>query len=105
MAPNLGKVCIAWWTIQEILKNPKEPQESYVKQWKIPFNKARQDILDRFMLARWIATHSPLHSTSFLLDPEYWVVDVNELDEEVLEDFYNLITRWISNPNKQTLAV
>lgn len=40
-APNIGKVYMAWWTIQESLKKPKEPQESYVKPWKIPFNKAK----------------------------------------------------------------
>ena len=41
----------------------------------------------------------------FLLDPEYWAMDVNELDEEVLEDFYDVIARWISNPDKKATAV
>ena len=30
-APNMGEFYMAWWTIQESLKKPKEPQESYVK--------------------------------------------------------------------------
>lgn len=90
-APNIGKVYMAWWTIQESLKKPEEPQESYAKPWKIPFNKAKRDALGRFVHARWMAAHSPLHSAAFLLDPEYWAMDVNELDEEVLEDFYDVI--------------
>ena len=49
--------------------------------------------------------HSLLNSTIFLLDPKYWALDVNELDEEVLEDFYNVIARWISNPDDQTAIV
>lgn len=57
------------------------------------------------MHARWIASHSPLHSAAFLLDPEYWAMDVNELDEEVLEDFYDLIARWFSDADEQAMAV
>ena len=32
-------------------------------------------------------------------------MDVNELDEEVLEDFYDVIARWIFDPDKQAIAV
>ena len=80
-APNIGKVYMAWWTIQESLKKPEEPQESFVKPWKIPFNKAKRETLGRYVHARWIAAHSPLHSVAFLVDPEYWAMDLNELDE------------------------
>lgn len=45
------------------------------------------------MHARWVGTHSPLHSVAFLLDPEYWAMDLKELNEEVLEDFYDVIGR------------
>ena len=51
-APNMGKVYMAWWTIQESLKNPEEPKESYVKPWKIPFNKGKQDTLATFLHTR-----------------------------------------------------
>lgn len=104
-APNIGKVYMAWWSIQESLKKPEEPQESFVKPWKIPFNKAKRETLGRFVHARWIAAHSPLHSAAFLLDPEYWAMDLNELDEEVLEDFYDVISRWFSNSDEQAAAV
>ena len=30
---------------------------------------------------------------------------MNELDEEVLEDFYNVIARWIFDPDKQATVV
>ena len=46
------------------------------------------------MHARWIGAHSALHSVAFLLDPEYWAMDLNSLDEEVLEDFYDVIGRF-----------
>lgn len=53
-APNTGKVYMAWWTIQESLRKPWEPHESYVKPWKIPFNKAKQETLGKLVHARCI---------------------------------------------------
>ena len=64
-APNIGKVYMAWWTIQESFKKPEEPQESFVKPWKIPFNKAKRETLGRYVHAQWIAAHRPLHSAAF----------------------------------------
>ena len=83
----------------------EEPQESFVKPWKIPFNKAKRETLGRYVHARWIAAHSPLHSAAFLVDPEYWAMDLNELDEEVLEDFYDVIGRWFSDADEQAAVV
>ena len=96
---------MAWQTIQEILKKPKEPQDSYVKPQKIPFNKGKQDTLASFVHAQWIVAHNPLHSTGFLLDPEYCAMDVNKLDEEVLKNFYDVIARWTSSPYEQATAM
>lgn len=105
-APNIGKVYMAWGrTIQESLRKPEETQESNVKPWKIPFNKAKRETLGKFVHARWIAAHSPLHSAAFLLDTEYWAMDVNELDEEVLEDFYDVISKWIFDADEQATVV
>ena len=32
-------------------------------------------------------------------------MDVNELDEEVPKELYDVIARWISDPDKQAIAV
>ena len=57
------------------------------------------------MHARWIGAHSPLHSVAFLLDPEYWAMDLNSLDEEVLEDFYDAIGRFFTDADEHATAV
>lgn len=94
-----------WWTILESLNKPEEPKDSYVKPWKAPFNRAKRDILGKFVHACWIGAHSPLHSAAFLLDPEYWAMDSNNLDEEVLEDFYDVVGRFFSDSDEQAAAV
>lgn len=102
---NIGKVWMAWWSVQQSLKNPEELQNSIIKPWKAPFNRAKRELLCKYVLARWVGAHSPLHSAAYLLDPEYWSMDIHGLDEEVLDDFYYVVGRFYEDPNDQASAV
>ena len=103
--PNIGKVWMAWWTIQESLHNPEELVNSIVKPWRAPFTKVKRDILRKYVHARWVFAHSPLHSVAYLLDPEYWSMDVHTLDEEVLEDFYDVVASFFPDSDESASAV
>ena len=37
-APNLGKVWMNWWTVQQNLEKPKQLKKSIMeKEWQVPF--------------------------------------------------------------------
>lgn len=103
--PNLGKVWMAWWTVQMSLESPEEPSQCLVKPWKAPFNASKRAILAKYVHARWVGAHSPLHSVAFLLDPEYWNMDINEVDEEVIEDFYHVVNHFFEDADDHANAV
>ena len=52
-----------------------------------------------------VGAHSPLHSVAFLLDPEYWAMDINALDDEVLDDFYYVVVRFYESSDDQASPV
>ena len=56
-------------------------------QWKVLF---------KFFYARWKSTYSPLHSVVYILDPEYWNLDLMS-NVEVIQDFYQVINTFFSN--------
>ena len=96
-APNLGKVWMTWWTIQESIENLEPIKESIVfKEWRVPFSAKQRKILYKFFHARWKSAHSPLHSVAYLLDPEYWNLDLMS-NEEVVKDFYKVINTFYSD--------
>ena len=99
---NIGKVYMGWYNVQN---SPQEPTNYLIKTWKAPFNKAKWDTLNKYVHARWVSAHSPLHSVAFLLDPEYWNMEVDELDEEVIEDFYDVVINFYDNVDDQAQDV
>ena len=56
-------------------------------------------------MTRWVGAHSPLHSVAYLLDPKYWAMDINRLDNEVLDDLYYVVGRFFENSNDQVCIV
>lgn len=102
---NIGKLYMGWYNVQESLNSPQEPTNCLIRPWKAPFNKAKQDTLNRYVHARWVSTHSPLHSVTFLLDSTYWNMELDELDEEVIEDFYDVVSKFYDNADDQAQAV
>ena len=96
-APNLGKVWMTWWSIQQSLESPEPLKESIVfNEWRVPFKAKQRKILYRFFYARWKSAHSPLHSVAYLLDPEYWNLDLMS-NAEVITDFYQVINTFYSD--------
>ena len=98
---NIGKVYMSWWTIQESLKKREELPFCIVKPFEAPFNKVKREYVHDFL----VGAHSPLHSALFLLDLEYWDIDVNELDEEVLEDFSYVVASFYEDVDDQDAAM
>ena len=39
---------------------------------------------------QWVSVHTPLHSVGYLLDPEYWNMDLMS-NEDVVQDFYKVV--------------
>lgn len=92
---------MGWYNVQESLNSPQEPTNYLIKPWKAPFNKAKRDIFNRYVHDRWVSAHSPLHIVAFFLDPEYWNMELDELDEEVIEDFYDIVSNFYDNVDDQ----
>ena len=82
---------------------PQELDNIIVKPWKSPFNKVKRELLCKYVMARWVEAHSPLHNIAYLLDLEYWAMDIDGLDEEVY--FYYVVGRFYDDPNGQASAV
>ena len=90
-APNLGKVWMQWWTVQRSLECLEKMEQSVVeKQWRVPFISRQRKILLKYFHARWIGAHTPLHSAAYMLDPEYWNLDLISI-VEVVHDFYKVV--------------
>ena len=103
--PSIGKVWMAQWTVQKSLKDPQELDKSTAKPWKSPFNRVKRELLCNYVSARWVGAHSPLRSVAFLLDLEYWAMDINGVDDEVLDDFYYVVGRFYESSDDQASAV
>ena len=46
-----------------------------------------------------------MHSITHLLDPEYWAMDINGLDDKVLDDLYYVVGRFFENSDDQACAI
>ena len=51
-----------------------------------------------------VEVHSPLHSGVYILDPEYWNLDLMS-KEEVIHDFYQVINTFFSNAKYQISGI
>ena len=91
---------MTWWSIQENLNNPSKIENLIVKPYRAPFNKSNRSILNGYVHAGWVHAHSPLYSATFFLDPEYWWgMNIHALDDEVLEDLYDVVVSFFPDSN------
>ncbi|KAI5066392.1 hypothetical protein GOP47_0019016 [Adiantum capillus-veneris] len=54
-------------------------------------NRARRNILVKYLSVRWVGALSQLHSVAYCIDHEYWGMNVNQLDEEVVDNFDHVV--------------
>ena len=73
---NVGKVWMTWWMVQQSLEMLDELKDSVVKLWQTTFNGKQRKILLTLCHQCWATSHSPMHSTTYLLDLEYWNLDL-----------------------------
>ena len=103
--PNLGKVWMTWWIVQRSLECPEKLKDSVVvKQWRIPFSSRQQKVLLKYFHGRWVSAHTPLHSVGYLLDPEYWNMDLMS-NEEVVQDFYKVVNVFYANSDDRIKCI
>ena len=60
------------------------------KYWQTPFSRRQRRVLLKYFHARWIGAHMPLHGATYLLDLEYWNMDLMS-NVEVVQDFYQVV--------------
>ena len=96
-APNLGKVWMQWWIVQRSLECPKKIEDSVVeKHWRVPFSCRHRKVLLKYFHSRWIGAHTPLQSAAYMLDLEYWNMDLMS-NVEVIRDFYEVVNTFYCN--------
>lgn len=104
-SPNLGKVWMTWWTVQRSLECPEKLKDSIVvKQWRTPFSGRQRKILLKYFHTRWVSAHNPLHSAAYLLDPEYWNLDLM-CNKEVVQDFYKVVNVFYPNNDQRVKCI
>lgn len=104
-SPTLGKVWMQWWTVQRSLECPEKLEHSVVeKHWRIPFKSRQRKVLLKYFHARWIGAHTPLHSAAYMLDPEYWNMDLMS-NVEVVHDFYKVVNTFYDNVDDRVRCI
>lgn len=46
--PNVGKVWMTWWGVQQSLENPEELKDSIVTTWRIPYTRRKHNVLLKY---------------------------------------------------------
>ena len=94
-----------WWTVQRSLECPKKLEDSVVeKHWRIPFSSRQRKILLKYFHARWIGAHTPLHSAAYMLDPEFWNMDLMS-NAEVVQDCYKVVNTYYVDVNDRVKCI
>ena len=74
------------------------------KYWRVPFSRQQRRVLLKYFHARWIGAHTPLHGAAYLLDPNYWNMDLMS-NVEVVQDFYKVVNTFYDDINDRIKCI